>query len=231
VNTPPVPPGFSFVLQTNEVLNGSQTLLDLHAGNNITLTDNGLGQVTVAANGASFSTAGQGGFVGAGFPFPSAFYNNTTLTAQALSGSANIITAVQFQLLASYTIRKISLRVGTGVASSSVNIGIYDSSGNRLIDSGAIATTASGTNQSVTLGTPVTLAPGTYYFAQSATGSTNTVLAFGLALNGSANLLNLNSVRVGQAANATSGGVMPATLGTITADSFFGGVAAAFFEV
>ena len=40
-------------LQTNEVNNGSQQLLDLHAGSNITLTDNGSGQVTIAASGSA----------------------------------------------------------------------------------------------------------------------------------------------------------------------------------
>ncbi|PWT75537.1 MAG: hypothetical protein C5B59_08645 [Bacteroidetes bacterium] len=43
--TPPLQP---LILETNEVQNGSQFLLDLHAGQNITLTDNGSGRVTVA---------------------------------------------------------------------------------------------------------------------------------------------------------------------------------------
>jgi hypothetical protein len=41
----------SVTLQTNEVNNGSQSLLDLHAGSNITLTDNGSGRVTIASTG------------------------------------------------------------------------------------------------------------------------------------------------------------------------------------
>ena len=44
--TPPLQP---LALQTNETPNGLQTLLDLHAGSNITLTDNGSGRVTLAA--------------------------------------------------------------------------------------------------------------------------------------------------------------------------------------
>src|SRR5579863_7755852 len=43
------PPVTTPTLQTNEVNNGLQSLLDLHAGSNITLTDNGSGRVTVAA--------------------------------------------------------------------------------------------------------------------------------------------------------------------------------------
>ena len=43
----------SITLQTNEVNNGSQQLLDLHAGSNITLTDNGSGRVTIDAVGGN----------------------------------------------------------------------------------------------------------------------------------------------------------------------------------
>ena len=61
----------SITLQTNEVNNGSQQLLDLHAGSSITLTDNGSGRVTIAGAGSNgprvrgwhgWSYAGQAGF-------------------------------------------------------------------------------------------------------------------------------------------------------------------------
>jgi hypothetical protein len=45
----------SILLQTNEVNNGSQSLLDLHAGSNITLTDNGSGRITIASSGGGGS--------------------------------------------------------------------------------------------------------------------------------------------------------------------------------
>jgi hypothetical protein len=48
----------ALALQTNEVANGSQALLDLHAGTNITLTDNGSGRVTIAASGGGSLAAG-----------------------------------------------------------------------------------------------------------------------------------------------------------------------------
>lgn len=43
--------GSGLLLQTNSVNNGSQTKLNLVAGTNITLTDNGVGSVTVATSG------------------------------------------------------------------------------------------------------------------------------------------------------------------------------------
>ena len=50
----------SITLQTNEVNNGSQQLLDLHAGSNITLTDNGSGRVTIAGAGGSITLQVEG---------------------------------------------------------------------------------------------------------------------------------------------------------------------------
>lgn len=45
------PPIQTPILETNEVVNAVQTLLDLHAGANVALTDNGSGRVTIAATG------------------------------------------------------------------------------------------------------------------------------------------------------------------------------------
>ena len=44
--------GGGIILKTNGVLNGSQSLLDLVEGTNITITDNGSGVVTISASGA-----------------------------------------------------------------------------------------------------------------------------------------------------------------------------------
>jgi hypothetical protein len=46
-------PAGSIVFQTNGVNNGSQQLLNLQQGTNVTLTDNGSGQITIAASGGS----------------------------------------------------------------------------------------------------------------------------------------------------------------------------------
>lgn len=48
--------GGGITLQTNSTNNGSQTLLNLVAGSNITLTDNGSGNVTIAASGGGGSS-------------------------------------------------------------------------------------------------------------------------------------------------------------------------------
>jgi len=53
-----VPSVQNLALQTNEVANGSQTLLDLHAGSGITLTDNGSGRVTIVSSGGAVPAGG-----------------------------------------------------------------------------------------------------------------------------------------------------------------------------
>jgi hypothetical protein len=59
------------LLQTNGVDNGSQSLLNLQAGTNVTLTDNGSGTVTISASGGG---GGGGGTVtSVGLSAPSAF--------------------------------------------------------------------------------------------------------------------------------------------------------------
>lgn len=54
------PPLQQLQLQTNEVNNGSQVLLDLHAGSGVTLVDNGSGRVTIssAATAVEFKVNG-----------------------------------------------------------------------------------------------------------------------------------------------------------------------------
>ncbi len=47
--------GTGLTLETNGTLNGSQTLLNLVAGTNITLSDNGSGSITIASSGGSGS--------------------------------------------------------------------------------------------------------------------------------------------------------------------------------
>lgn len=50
--------GSSLTLQTNGSPNGSQSLLNLVAGTNVTLTDNGSGSVTIASSGSGSTTWG-----------------------------------------------------------------------------------------------------------------------------------------------------------------------------
>ena len=61
--------GGGIILKTNGVLNGSQSLLDLVEGTNITITDNGSGVVTISASGGG----GGGSVSSVGLTMPTAF--------------------------------------------------------------------------------------------------------------------------------------------------------------
>jgi hypothetical protein len=229
--TPPTPPAPPPVLEHNGVPNGNQGLLNLVAGTNVTIVDDGLGDITISSSGGGFGTPGVGGFWSAGMPITSMF--GTAPSAEPVGNSANQITVWQFTLLSQYTISAVSCPVVTGVGGATFNFGIYTTAGNKLVDSGAINAATSATNPRNTI-TPVVLPIGTYYFAASATSSSATAQSYPLNSGGVSmeNCINAaGSVKVGQAANPTAAGVMPSTLGTISVDSIFNAMPAAFFGV
>jgi hypothetical protein len=177
----------------------------------------------------SFSTAGQSGFWGPGFfNLP---LSNLSSTSQ-LNNSANEVRFYQFQLLFSITVSRISFNVTGGSNGAKFSFGIYNSAGSsKLIDSGAL--TVAGTGVQTATITPVTLSAGTnYIYAQTATVAAN-VNGPSLA-NMSSNVLpvwNANGTRSGTAANASSAGVLPTTLGSLSADNTTNTfVAGVFFE-
>ena len=216
---------------TNEQING--TLADSTAsvgtaGQALTSTVTGTVWATI---GTSFTTAGYGGFLGAGIPISGGIYG-TGINGGTISTTINQISVIQFQLVNSYTIRTVSCYVTTNEAGATANFGVYSSAAAKLLDSGALSCATTGTHTN-TLGTPVTLLPGTYYFAESTSNASVMISSLTNATFGAleSTLNSLGSVKVGQAANGTSGGVMPATLGTITADSIGIAMALAFFGV
>ncbi len=195
--------------------------------NGQTITWNGVDWVNTDL-GVSFKTSGLGGFWSAGYPMGMQFGQNTT--AATVSTTSEQVTVFQFTLDASWTISRVTAVIATNSSGNSVNFGIYNSSGSKLIDSGALSATSTGAiSASITA---VTLPPGVYYFAQSANNTSIQVTGFSNASSPMTTALNAHgTVKVGQAANATSAGVMPATLGTITADTLGLNMAGAFFGV
>jgi hypothetical protein len=81
--------GGGIILKTNGVLNGSQSILDLVEGTNVTITDNGSGVVTISASGGG----GGGSVSSVGLSAPSAFTVSgspiTTSGTLALSGAGS----------------------------------------------------------------------------------------------------------------------------------------------
>lgn len=167
---------------------------------------------------ATFNTGGQAYFVGPGLN-GSALINN--FQAQITNFPAHTVVVEQFVLQSSWTLSACTYTVMTG-GSGTFNHGIYNASGSKLIDcnfNGTITTT-----QTIAISPAVTLPPGTYYFASSCSvAAGSSPLGPHSQWTAGEIVANLQSINAGSrtviatAANAESGGVLPATLGTLTA--------------
>lgn len=171
----------------------------------------GSGATPSTGGSAVISTAGQGFLVGGNLPVTS------VLAANPPTG-ANGVRAMQFVLPFKATITKVTLTIVALVAAEKVAVGFYDAAGTtKLLDSGVFdAGTAS--TQTLTVGA-VTLNPGIYYYAQTTTNASVTVQTT-VPTAAMFPILNNNSVRMGNAANASVAGVLPASLGAITGANY-----------
>jgi hypothetical protein len=236
VNAPPVPSGFSLVLENNGALNSSQSTLNLVNGSNITITDSGAGALSIAAA----SAASPAFMFGAGnFSFPASL---------AISGAAKVDQALRvyvhkFFTSAPLSFSEISFAAASNLAGGgSVNFGVYSTAGNLLFQSGAIAIPNIGfQNFDQALSPSWVLPGGSYYLAWTATDTGNTtmwgwLLANNYVDNGtsSRNLINRNGVvNFGYATNAAtaSAASLPSTLGALTAATNVGaGTPAVLFQ-
>lgn len=241
--------GTALVLSTNGVINTSQMALNLQntdgalslasdAFGNVTINNPAMppggtaGQVLTKVNGTSFdtqwtspssgpsySTVGQGGFWSAGYD--QTFLNCGVSSSGPVSPEANnSVWVYQFTLGYNIAVGHLSTWITTGIGAQTVNFGVYSAAGSKILDSGAIPASATGA-QSVSI-TPVTLLAGVvYYFAQSSSNTNVSTITIGQSAqyNTMKTLVNTYGIRIGEAANTTSAGVMPATLGTITPDT------------
>lgn len=153
-------------------------------------------------------------------------FRRSTIGANVMANpGANRVQVAQFVLPFDAVVTAVSLNVVVGKAGTHINIGLYDGNKNKVLDSGQISSAAAG-DTGVT-GLSFTVPAGSYYLAWSCDDATNAVTATVLAANNTEQ--NKNLARWGVAANSTSAGVMPATLGTITA-STQSNAPAVFFE-
>jgi len=178
---------------------------------------------TTPASGAAFTVSGKGWFAGPGMTDLSSLFVGQ-FNAAITNFSANTVLVSQFVLPASWKLSSVSYELGTASAATNFNFGIYDQTGSKLIDSGAFngAITTPQTNTF----TPVTLPSGVYYFAASATSTVPRGPAMQAATATEGQLLDMiNAVNplIATAANSTSGNIMPATLGVLTAATVGGG--------
>lgn len=156
---------------------------------------------------ATVATAGEGYFFGYTIAAP-------VKAVGTLVAAVDRVMAYQFVLPFRAIINRILTEVTTvGGAGKLYSVGLYDSSKNLLVHTGALdANTVQKNETSVTL---ITLEPGIYWFAQTA--DTTTVQARATTTDVSFPA-SATTVRHGRAANASSTGVLPATLGAVSFD-------------
>ncbi len=186
----------------------------------------------------SLSGSAQTGFWGPGLRENMHSWSNSISLDTTIVTTADEVRVRQFTLLSSFTVGHITTVLGSGSFSGTTfNFGIYDASGNLLLDSGPFNGyyTQDGVVQTLSISS-VALSAGTYYFAQTA--SETDIQPFGVG-GGSSNILagdeiaNANGCRFAIATNAASGGALPATLGALSVtaeDSNPAGTGAPFFE-
>jgi hypothetical protein len=183
----------------------------LNQNQGVLLVSDGTNYYSGRGNAASISNSGLGGLF---LPVGASMLQGALSSQTIGSSTANQVHVFQFALPIGATIGHLSVSITTTSGTNTANFGIYDAAGNKLLDSG----TVSCSTITVRTNTPtaLTLPPGVYYYAFSAS-DTGTCQASGLS-QASANgaLMNANGSRYGTAANSTVGGIMPATLGTIT---------------
>lgn len=160
---------------------------------------------TTNTAGLGFSLPGNGGL-----PF-------VTDSSNALAGSANEVRVALFYAPVRITVDRVGLNGVTDSASQNAGVGIYSADGNtKICDSGAISTTAWAGAANYALSASCTFGPGYFYFAWTASSTTPTVRSGAAITNFFAPLNNGTGTVLGTAANTSSGGVLPSTLGSLT---------------
>lgn len=155
-------------------------------------------------------TAGEGGFWGETVLMPE------TSATTVITTVADRVRVAQFVLPFRAVVRNVTIQILTLETSGLASVGIYDVSKNLVVDSGTFSTTSTAVLSNAI--TAVTLEPGVYWSAWTGDGTTMAA-RFVNGTSGASDISKKVTVKRGRAANASSSGVLPATLGAITAET------------
>lgn len=170
------------------------------------------------------NTSGLGGFWGL---FPDGA--PSTLSGQVFALAANQVYVFAFVLPRVVNVNRVSVTV-TGAVAGATDVGIYSASGNRLVyTNGGINMNVTGVQTATVIGGPIMLLPGFYYFAETTSVASAAMAAWAIITPAYAGPINANGNRIGTAANASSNGILPPTLGVISPTTGMTPVTA-FFE-
>ena len=160
---------------------------------------------TTSTSGLGFHIPGNGGV-----PF-------TSDVSGTLAGSSNEVRVVLILVPNRITVDRIAVNGVVDSAGNNAGFGIYSSDGNtKICDSGAISTTSWAGASSYALSSSCTFGPGYFYYAWTASSTTPTARSNGGISNFYTPINAGTGTVLGTAANASSGGVLPSTLGTLT---------------
>lgn len=174
-----------------------------------TTLSSGDGITVQTGTSPSVSYAAQTGGTCWMIPSPYVYVSGTSATHVA-----NEVRVWRFFLPMKLTVDSIIYNQATGSASSS-SLGIYSGDGNTKLIQATVRTT--GTGIRTTSGLAVTLGPGHYYLAWTISGTTAGVFTTAEAATIFQTIFRSGTVQTGSAANASAAGVLPTTLGAITA--------------
>lgn len=208
----------STLLQTNNVNNPLQSVLNLIAGSGVVLTPDGAGGVTINAvvNTTTFINSPSWWMSGDGSNYPFSVSNGTF----SATGIANQVRFWMVRIPYTIVIKNFSLWMSSTQAGSVSGFAVYNAAGTVKYTSWDNINTATGSAHSLALVSAVTLQPGLYLFACATSVATVVSTQGGYQTDATSEATQpWNSVtpRSGVANNPMVTGVMPATLGTLTA--------------
>lgn len=158
---------------------------------------------------------------------PSGYGADMVVANQGFDAS-NDVRLYRFFLPFKKSFTKAAFIVATSVNTKKFGIGIYSADGSSLLTSGVVTLSASTGNYEITL-TTVTLPVNFYLLA--CTTNDNAVIYSGYNPDGVpyGDLMNFNTDVVGKAGNASVAGVLPATIGSFSADASQGVILAKLY--
>ncbi|KKL66706.1 hypothetical protein LCGC14_2142280, partial [marine sediment metagenome] len=128
--------------------------------------------------------------------------------------SNNQVRVFQFVLPYRVLVANLAFNIAVASASGLCGLGIYDKDKNKLFALEGVDTTVTGVKTGA-VAPSVTLDPGIYYVVWTA-DNTTVLFSAGPTASTSGGILNAITAKTGNAANTSSSGVLPATLGTVT---------------
>ena len=158
-------------------------------------------------------------------PFHEAALMSADTTSVFVGNSTiNQLKAIQCYCARTVTVNRMTLDVVQNEAGATANIAIYRGDGGRKLFDVNVSVASTGILTSTSTGVTGFSFPFTFYAGQTyyivSSSSNASASAYGVTMNGYAtiqqNLVSAVHVRYGYCANLTSGGVAPATVGTIT---------------